>query len=115
MNIKFKNHQFRKFQEGGAMEAPMEEPMPQEGAPMEGGAPAGPAQGEDPMQMLMQLAQMAAQALQAQDPNMAMEVCNGLVEFVQIVQGQGQGQAPQEAPAEPVYRRGGTLVKRIRK
>jgi len=28
MNIKFKNHQFRKFQEGGAMEAPMEEPMP---------------------------------------------------------------------------------------
>ena len=95
MNIKFKNHQFRKFQEGGA--------------------PAGHAQGEDPMQMLMQLAQMAAQALQAQDPNMAMEVCNGLVEFVQIVQGQGQGQAPQEAPAEPVYRRGGTLVKRIRK
>lgn len=112
MNIKFKNHQFRKFQEGGAMEAPMEEPMPQEAAPMEGGAPA---QGGDPMQMLMQLAQMAAQALQAQDANMAMEVCNGLVEFVQIIQGQGQGQAPQEAPAEPVYRRGGTLVKRIRK
>lgn len=112
MNIKFKNHQFRKFQEGGAMEAPMEEPMPQEAAPMEGGAPA---QGGDPMQMLMQLAQMAAQALQAQDANIAMEVCNGLVEFVQIIQGQGQGQAPQEAPAEPVYRRGGTLVKRIRK
>lgn len=112
MNIKFKNHQFRKFQEGGAMEAPMEEPMPQEAAPVEGGAPA---QGGDPMQMLMQLAQMAAQALQAQDANMAMEVCNGLVEFVQIIQGQGQGQAPQEAPAEPVYRRGGTLVKRIRK
>jgi len=32
--------------------------------------------------MLMQLAQMAAQALQTQDANMAMEVCNGLVEFI---------------------------------
>jgi hypothetical protein len=56
---------------------------------------------------------MAAQALQSQDANMAMEVCNGLVEFVQVIQG-GQ-EAPQEAPAEPVYRRGGTLVARIRK
>jgi hypothetical protein len=44
---------------------------------------------------------------------MAMEVCNGLVEFIQIIQ--GQGQAPQEAPAEPVYKRGGALVKRIKK
>lgn len=100
MNIKFK-----KFQEGGMMEAPMEEPVAQEPVPAEG-APA------DPMQMLMQLAQMAAQALQTQDANMAMEVCNGLVEFIQIL----QSQAPaEEAPAEPVYRRGGTLVKRIKK
>jgi hypothetical protein len=30
---------------------------------------------------------MAAQALQSQDANMAMEVCNGLVEFVQLIQG----------------------------
>lgn len=96
MNIKFRNTNLRKFQEGGAMPAP-------EGAP---------AQGGDPMEMLMQLAQMAAQALQSQDANMAMEVCNGLVEFVQLIQGQP---APEEAPAEPVYRRGGTLVKRIKK
>lgn len=113
MNIKFKNHNFRKFQEGGAMEAPVEAPVAQE-APVEGAAPEAPAQGGgDPMQMLMQLAQMAAQALQTQDANMAMEVCNGLVEFIQIIQ--GQGQAPQEAPAEPVYKRGGALVKRIKK
>lgn len=107
MNIKFRNSNFRKFQEGGAMEAPVEEAVPVgvEEAPV-AEAPA------DPMEMLMQLAQMAAQALQAQDANMAMEVCNGLVEFVQILQSQA---APQEAPAEPVYRRGGTLVKRIRK
>ena len=109
MNIKFRNNQFRKFQEGGAMGAPVEEPMPQEGAPVEGAPQEAPA---DPMQMLMQLAQMAAQALQSQDANMAMDVCNGLVEFVQILQSQA---APQEAPAEPVYRRGGTLVKRLKK
>lgn len=109
MNIKFRNHNFRKFQEGGVVAAPTEEQMIQEGAPMEGSAPTE----ADPMQMLMQLAQMAAQALQSQDANMAMEVCNGLVEFVQVIQG-GQ-EAPQEAPAEPVYRRGGTLVARIRK
>lgn len=109
MNIKFRNHNFRKFQEGGAVPAPAEEQVVQEGAPMEGSAPTE----ADPMQMLMQLAQMAAQALQSQDANMAMEVCNGLVEFVQVIQG-GQ-EAPQEAPAEPVYRRGGTLVARIRK
>lgn len=108
MYIKFRNANLRKFQEGGAMPAPegapMEEPMPQEAAAQQGG---------DPMQMLMQLAQMAAQALQSQDANMAMEVCNGLIEFVQVIQGGQEG--PQEAPAEPVYRRGGTLVARIRK
>lgn len=100
----------RKFQEGGAMpgpEASMEEGMPEEGAPV-------PEQGGgDPMEMLMQLAQMAMQALQGQDANMAMQVCEGLVQFVQ--QMQGAGGAPEEAPAEPVYRRGGTLVRRIRK
>ena len=110
MNIKFRNNQFRKFQEGGAMAAPVEEPVMQEGAPVEQEMPVeAPA---DPMQMLMQLAQMAAQALQTQDANMAMEVCNGLVEFVQILQSQTPAE---EAPAEPVYRRGGTLVKRIKK
>jgi hypothetical protein len=35
------------------------------------------------MEMLMQLAQMAMQALQGQDANMAMQVCEGLVQFVQ--------------------------------
>jgi hypothetical protein len=79
--------------------------MPQEGAPQE--AQAGQ---EDP---LMQIAQMAAQALQSQDCQTAMQVCEA---FMQIVQ-QAQGGAPQEeAPqGEPVYRRGGTLVKRIKK
>lgn len=82
MNIKVRKHQ-----EGGAM---------------------APAQNQDPV---MQIAQMAAQALQSQDCNMAMQVCQV---FVQMVQ-QNQGAAPaEEQPAEPVYRRGGTLVRRIK-
>ena len=90
----------RKFQEGGAMPA---------GAPA-----AAPQGGEDPMAMLMQGAQ---QAIQAQDCEIAMQVCQTLLELA------GGGGAPAEAapaeaapaPAEgePVYRRGGRLVRRI--
>ena len=90
----------RKFQEGGAMPA--------------GAAPQGPEGGQDPMAMLMQGAE---QALQAQDCEIAMQVCQMLLELA------GGGGAPAEAapaesapaPAEgePVYRRGGRLVRRI--
>ena len=90
----------RKYQEGGAMPA--------------GAAPQGPQGGEDPMAMLMQGAQ---QAVQAQDCEIAMQVCQMLLELA------GGGGAPAEAapaeaapaPAEgePVYRRGGRLVRRI--
>ena len=90
----------RKFQEGGAMPA--------------GAAPQGPEGGQDPMAMLMQGAE---QALQAQDCEIAMQVCQMLLELA------GGGAAPAEAapaeaapaPAEgePVYRRGGRLVRRI--
>lgn len=90
----------RKYQEGGAMPA--------------GAAPQGPQGGEDPMAMLMQGAQ---QALEAQDCEIAMQVCQMLMELA------GGGGAPAEAapaeaapaPAEgePVYRRGGRLVRRI--
>ena len=90
----------RKYQEGGAMPA--------------GAAPQGPQGGEDPMAMLLQGAQ---QAVQAQDCQIAMQVCQMLLELA------GGGGAPAEAapaeaapaPAEgePVYRRGGRLVRRI--
>lgn len=86
------------FQEGGAMPAPA-----QEG-------------GQDPQAMLMQGAQ---QALESQDCQVAMQVCQMLME---MMGGGGAQPAPQEAapapePAqgEPVYRRGGRLVGRIRK
>ena len=93
--MKLKN----KFQEGGAMPA---------GAPA-----AAPQGGEDPMAMLMQGAQ---QAVQAQDCQIAMQVCQMLLELA------GGGAPAEAAPAEaapapaegePVYRRGGRLVRRI--
>lgn len=96
----------KKFQDGGAVAPETQEPA----TPQEGGAPDQGQGGEDP---LMQIAQMAAQALQNQDCQAAMQVCQA---FMQIVQ-QAQGGAPQEeAPqGEPVYRKGGVLVKRIKK
>ena len=94
----------KKFQEGGPAPAPADQPMPaepQEGAPVEGGAD----------QMLMQLAQMAAEALQSGDCNTALSVCEA---FMQLIQQFTQGQAGPEAPqGEPVYKRGGTLVRRV--
>ena len=93
--MKLKN----KFQEGGAMPA---------GAPA-----AAPQGGEDPMAMLIQGAQ---QAVQAQDCQIAIQVCQMLLELA------GGGAPAEAAPAEaapapaegePVYRRGGRLVRRI--
>ena len=89
-------------EQGGA---PMPGGVPEAGgAPVvpEGGAPEG---GEDP---IMQLVQMAMQALQSQDPQMAMAVCDGLV---QLVQGAGGAPAPGGAPEEPVMmRKGGKMI-----
>lgn len=79
----------------------------QAGGPMEaGGQPA-----QDPM---AQLIEMAMQAVQANDPNLAMQVCQVLVQIAQ--QGAPQDGAPQGgAPeGEPVFRRGGRLSRRLR-
>lgn len=82
-----------KFQEGG--------PMPTEPA-----APAEPAQAqEDP---IVQLVTMAQQALQEQNCEAAMAVCEGLMQLVQGAQGGG------EPTGQPVYKAGGTIVKRIK-
>lgn len=82
----------KKFQEGGA-------------APQQGG--------EDPTAMLMQGAQ---QAVQNQDCQIAIQVCQMVLEML------GGGGAPAGGPeaggapqSEPVYRRGGRLVRRIQK
>ena len=54
---------------------------------------------------------MSAQALQSQDCQMAMQVCQAFLELVQ----QMQGGAPAEPQGEPVFRKGGVLVGRIKK
>lgn len=80
----------RRFQDGGAVD---------QGAPDQGG------QGQDPMQAILQ---GAAQAVQNQDCQMAIQVCQALV---QLAQGQ-QGGAPEQG--QPVYRKGGRLIRRVR-
>ncbi len=87
----------KKFQQGGAMEAPMNPVM----APQ-----AQPQGGDDPILML---AQAAAQALQTQDANLAMQVCEGLLQLVSQMMGPGPEAMPQEAP---VFKKGGVLKKK---
>lgn len=102
--MKFTPKKVTKFQQGGEM--PAEQPTAQAEAPVE----AAPADGggQDP---LMMLAEGAAQALQTQDPQIAFQVCQGLVELVQ----QMAGGAPQEPQGEPVFKKGGVLLRRIKK
>lgn len=100
MKISPKNVKF--LQEGGAM--PAEDP-----AMAEQSAPAVPEQGGgDP---LAQLAEMAMQALQSQDSQLAMQVCEMLVQMLQ----QAQGGTPASTPEEPVFRKGGKIAYRIKK
>ena len=95
--MKFKT--IGKFQEGGAM-------PPQDPAAAQGGA--------DPMQEILMGCQ---QAVETQDCQIALQVCQVLLQMA------GGGAAPAEAapapaPAEaqgePVYRKGGRLVRRIK-
>lgn len=100
--MKFVPNKTRRYQIGGEMAAPEEpvaEPMPEE----------APEQGQgDP---LMEVAQIAAQALQTQDCNAAMQVCQIFLQMVQQMQGQP---APQQQ-GEPVFKKGGILVRRNKK
>lgn len=92
MKVTLKN--VKKFQEGGAMPAPQQQ------------APAQAPEGQDP---LMQIAQMAMQAVESQNCEMAMQVCAAFIQMLQQAQG-----APAEAPqGEPIYRKGGILSRRL--
>lgn len=99
--MKIKDEKVSKFQMGGAMAAP-------EAAPQ--AAPADQAQGGgDPFSQIME---MAMQALESQDCQAAMAVCEGLLQLAQQASG-GEGGAPAEqAPAEPVFKRGGKLTRK---
>ena len=90
------NSKIAKFQEGGAAPAPQEPNM----------APEQAQQSGDP---IMQLAQMAQQALQSGDGQLALQVCEAFLQLIQQMAGQ-QEAAPQ---GEPVFRKGGVIVKRV--
>ena len=88
----------KKFQEGGAA------PAPKAAAPQQGG--------EDPTAMLMQGAQ---QAVQNQDCQIAIQVCQMVLEMLGAPAEEGEPGAGGAPQSEPVYRRGGRLVRRIQK
>ena len=100
------NLQFRKFQEGGEMSVDNQA----QATPQDQGN-VSEQQGQDPM---AQLLQAAAQAVQSQDCQTAIQVCQMLLQMAQ----QGAGAAPDQGTAEegePVYKRGGRLCRRIKK
>ena len=90
----------KKFQAGG--------PMPADAA---AAAPApAPEQGGDP---IMQIAEMAGAALQSQDCAMAMQVCEA---FMMLVEQMAGGAEQMGAPVgQPVFAKGGKLIRRNRK
>lgn len=101
MKINVKDERFVKFlQEGGV--AP-------EAAPVEEPAAAAPAQGGSPEE---QIIQAAAQAVQTNDAQLALQVCAALVQMA----GGGAEAAPAAPEGEqPVYKKGGKLSKWVRK
>lgn len=85
--------------------APEMDPAMAQGAPVEQGTPMEQgAPQEDP---LMMIAQGAAQALQTQDCEMAMQVCDA---FLQLLQSSQPAQQ-----AEPMFKRGGKIVGTVAK
>ena len=97
------NREIKKFQEGGEMAA--EGGAPVEAAPAEG----APTEGGDPMEQILMACQ---QALETQDCNLAMQICQAIIQMA--------GGGAQEAPAAPegaapVYKKGGRLAYWTRK
>ncbi len=96
MEFKVNDERFVKFlQEGGV--AP-------EAAPVEE-APAAPEQGGDPMEQILAACQ---QVVETQDCQLAIQVAQAILQMAG-----GGAPAPEQVPAgtEPVYRKGGRLVR----
>lgn len=103
------SEKIKKFQEGGQMP---QDPAAQGGQPAPGGAPQDGGQGgQDPMVQLLQIAQ---QALEGKDCEAALAVCDGLIQLVQQAQGGGGAPAPADgSQGQPVFKAGGKFSKRI--
>ena len=100
MEIKINDKRLKKFQEGGEMTPDAAATQ----APMEA-APAPEQAGGSPEEQLLMACQ---QAVETQDCNLAIQVCQAILQMA--------GGGGQEAPAapegqEPVYRKGGKLVR----
>lgn len=100
--MKIQSKVARFMQQGGAAPVPQD---PAAGAPMEGGAPEG-AQAGNPMEQILQV---AAQAVQTGNCEVALAVCQAIMEAAQG--GMGPGEAPQE---EPTFARNGSKLRRVR-
>lgn len=105
MKLRIKNTKINYFQDGGQMAPEDQETEIPVGAEQE--VPEN--QGQDPM---MQILQMCAQAVQTQDCQIGLQVCDILLQMAQ--QAAPQEQVPAEE-TQPIYRRGGILSRRIRK
>ena len=101
--MKLKNEYVRRFQTGGEM--PTEQPgVPAQEAP-ESAAPAGGDPVEQIVQVVMQLGEAAALALQSQDPQAMAQVCQAVAQFAgDLSQQMGGGQTP-------VFKKGGKVVR----
>ena len=93
--MKFVDNKVKKLQQGG----PVGQPMPAETAP----AP------QDPME---QLIMAAVQALETQDPNLAMQVCQMLVELAQG--GPAQPEVGTAPAGQAIFAKGGKLLRRVK-
>lgn len=115
MKVQFSKTFVNKFQAGGPIDNSAEGAAPAGApeagaAPAEGGAPAGPEGGQDPMQQILQA---AMQAVQTNDGQLALQVCAALVQLAQGGAGAPAGAPTEGAPeGEPVYKKGGRLAYR---
>lgn len=94
----------KRYQDGGAInpaaEAPVDAPVAPDAAPQD-------AMSQDP---LVQIAELAMQGLEANDCDAMAAACEGIIALI-------QGGAPAEpAPVEePVFKKGGKIVRKISK
>lgn len=103
-NMKISNKIIAKLQEGGSMPAE----QAGAGAGVAPGQEAGAAPEEGGGDPIMQIEQLSRQALETQDCQAALAVCEA---FVSLVQGAGGAPAEAAPAGQPVFAKGGKLVR----
>lgn len=100
-----------KFQQGGMTPtaAGDEAAMQPSSVPVDQAGNSAAGQEMDP---IMQLVQLAQQALQTGDGQLALQVCEGFLALVQAMA--SDAGSSQEAPqGEPIFKAGGKIVRRV--